>query len=116
MNDEAKFLDWRRWDLSAADARVLQRGGWLTADHFNFAFGVLCGHPEGALLHACFGFVNPLTVMMLRYGDAATAASVVEVSQGRGAGGAWGAWGVWGRASLFDGGELFRGSFLSESE
>ena len=80
-----KFLDWKRWDLSVADAEVLRRGGWLTADHFNFAFGLLCGHPEGLLEHPCFAFVNPLTVMMLRYGDTGTVASVVEVSKN-----AWG--------------------------
>ena len=67
-NGEEKFLDWKRYDLSVDDAKILQSGGWLTADHFNFGFGLLCGHPEGSLQHPNFGFVNPLTVMMLRYG------------------------------------------------
>ena len=73
----AKFLDWKRYELSQSDADILQHGGWLTSDIFTFAFAVLCDK-DGWLTHDHFSFVNPLNIMMLMHGDDADAACVVE--------------------------------------
>ena len=60
-----KFLNYKRYDLSHTDAEILQRGGWLTSDILQFAFACLCNNDDGSLSHDRFGFLNPLTIMML---------------------------------------------------
>jgi sentrin-specific protease 8 len=72
-----KFLNYKRYDLNTADATILERGGWLTSDSLNFAFASLC-NKDGRLDHDSFGFLNPLSIMMLTHGDADTTASIVE--------------------------------------
>jgi sentrin-specific protease 8 len=73
-----KFLNYKRYDLSHTDAEILQRGGWLTSDILQFAFACLCNNDDGSLSHDRFGFLNPLTIMMLTHGDPETQASLVE--------------------------------------